>query len=45
MKMSYSKEDLKRLCRDHGMDDCSRGAVEFYSSDIIEVEEVRQKCK
>ena len=37
MKMSYNKEDLKRLCREHGMDDCS--------SRISEREEVLKKCK
>jgi len=43
MKMLYSKEDLKRLCRDHGMDDCSRGAAEFYSSNKQTGEEVSKK--
>lgn len=40
--MRFSIADLRKVVRDHGMDDCSRGAAEFYSSDVIEVEEVKQ---
>ena len=47
MKKGFPKlsADHMYYIRRYSLDDCSRGAAEFYSSDIIEVEEVRQKCK